>query len=39
MSNFDGEYFSEGLIIIILVALFFFGSTDIEDLSATPTKS
>lgn len=37
--NFDGAFFAESVIIIILVVLFIFGSSDIEGLSATPTKS
>ncbi|MBP1176151.1 hypothetical protein J2W98_005105 [Paenibacillus peoriae] len=39
MSEFDGEYFAEVVIIVILVALFFYGSSDIEGLSAQPTQS
>lgn len=36
--NFDGAFFAESLVIIILVTLFIFGSSDIKDLSAQPTK-
>lgn len=38
MINFDGEGFSEIILIIILVALLLFGSKDIVGLSAQPTK-
>ncbi|RAP30849.1 hypothetical protein C2W64_00016 [Brevibacillus laterosporus] len=38
MNNFDGEGFSELILIIILIALLLFGSTDIIGLSAQPTK-
>lgn len=38
MINFDGEGFSEIILIIILVALLLFGSKDIAGLSAQPTK-
>lgn len=36
--NFDGTFFAEGVVVIILVVLLVFGSTDIEGLSATPTR-
>lgn len=39
MSNFDGEAFSEIILIIILIALLLFGSKDIIGLSAQPTKA
>ncbi|WP_281278176.1 hypothetical protein [Paenibacillus anaericanus] len=40
MSNsFDGEGFTEAVIIVILIALFFFGSEDIGDLSTGPTPA
>ncbi|QYK61999.1 hypothetical protein KAI37_02326 [Paenibacillus sp. S25] len=39
VSEFDGEYFAEVVIIVILVAMFFYGSSDIEGLSASPTQS
>ncbi|PYE47512.1 hypothetical protein DFQ00_113106 [Paenibacillus barcinonensis] len=39
MSEFDGVGFAETLIILILVVLFVFGSTDIETLSSTPTNT
>ncbi|MDQ0089304.1 hypothetical protein J2T12_002716 [Paenibacillus anaericanus] len=39
MSNsFDGEGFAEAVIIVILIALFFFCSEDIEDLTTAPTS-
>ncbi|HLR53051.1 MAG TPA: hypothetical protein VK072_09290 [Candidatus Avamphibacillus sp.] len=33
---FDGEYFAESILIIILIALFIFGSTDLEDVTDAP---
>ncbi|WP_276326548.1 hypothetical protein [Paenibacillus antarcticus] len=36
--KFDGAFFAESLVIVILVALFIFGSSEIETLSATPTR-
>ncbi len=38
MSDFDGVGFAGFIIFFILIALFFFGSTDIQGLSATPTQ-
>lgn len=38
MSEFDGVGFAETLIVLILVVLLVFGSTDIDTLSGTPTK-
>lgn len=38
MCIFDGEGFSELILIIILIALLLFGSRDIIGLSAQPTK-
>ncbi|AIG27250.1 hypothetical protein BRLA_c029380 [Brevibacillus laterosporus LMG 15441] len=38
MKNFDGEGFSELILIVILITLLIFGSTDIVGLSAQPTK-
>lgn len=35
---FDGEQYSELLVAIILISLFFFGSNNIKDLSAAPTQ-
>ncbi|MET3293197.1 UNVERIFIED_CONTAM: hypothetical protein ABID98_005920 [Brevibacillus sp. OAP136] len=37
-NNFNGELFSESVLVILLVALLLFGSTDIVGLSAQPTK-
>ncbi|WP_179032361.1 hypothetical protein [Paenibacillus kribbensis] len=37
--EFDGEHFAEFIILTILIVLFFFGSTDIDTLSAQPTSS
>ncbi len=39
MSNFDGNGFAELLIIVILVVLFVFGSSDIDDLTDSPSQS
>ncbi|WP_256222184.1 MULTISPECIES: hypothetical protein [unclassified Paenibacillus] len=39
MSDFDGTGFAELIIVVILVMLFVFGSTDIEGLSSTPTTT
>jgi hypothetical protein len=39
VSEFDGESFAEFIIIVILVAMIFYGSSDIEGLSASPTQS
>jgi Sec-independent protein translocase protein TatA len=39
MSEFDGVGFAELLIVLILVVLFAFGTTDIDTLSSTPTKA
>ncbi|MGO0062810.1 hypothetical protein ACTID9_22775 [Brevibacillus fluminis] len=36
--NFNGELFSESVLVILFVALLLFGSTDIIGLSAQPTK-
>ncbi len=38
MGQFDGEGFSELIVIIILVVLFFYGSNDIETLTGAPTS-
>lgn len=38
MCIFDGEGFSELILIIILITLLLFGSRDIIGLSAQPTK-
>lgn len=37
-NDFDGEAFAGLIIAFILAGLFFFGSTDIKDLSAEPTQ-
>ncbi|GAS83190.1 hypothetical protein PAHA3_3268 [Paenibacillus amylolyticus] len=39
MSDFDGNGFAELLIIVILVVLFVFGSSDIDDLTDAPSQS
>ncbi|ETT39515.1 Sec-independent protein translocase protein TatA [Paenibacillus sp. DS2363] len=39
MSDFDGNGFAELLIIVILVVLFVFGSSDIDDLTDSPSQS
>lgn len=36
MGEVDGEKFAESIILVILIALFFFGSTDIEGLTTAP---
>lgn len=38
-NDFDGEAFSGLIIAVILAGLFFFGSTDIQNLSAEPTDT
>lgn len=39
MREFDGVGFAELVIIVILIALFFFGSEDIDDLTTGPTPA
>jgi Sec-independent protein translocase protein TatA len=39
MSDFDGNGFAELLIIVILVVLFVFGSSDIDSLTDAPSQS
>ncbi len=39
MSEFDGIKFSESLILIIVVVLLFFGSTNIENLTDAPDNA
>lgn len=34
--NFNGEHFSECVLLFILVSLIFFGSTNLEDLTDAP---
>ncbi|MEK5449452.1 hypothetical protein [Paenibacillus sp. FSL R7-0331] len=36
--NFDGEHFAGGLLLVIVIALLIYGSTDIKDLTAAPTS-
>ncbi|SFJ95403.1 hypothetical protein SAMN05518846_10740 [Brevibacillus centrosporus] len=38
MNSFNGEAFSESILLVILLAMLFFGSRDIAGLSAQPTK-
>lgn len=38
MGQFDGEGFSEWIVVIILVALFFYGSNNIETLTGAPAS-
>lgn len=33
MSEFDGEKFANNVLLIIVITLLIFGSTDIEDLT------
>lgn len=39
MSGFDGENFAGNILLIIAIALFICGSTDIEDLTGAPSSS
>lgn len=39
MSDFDGTGFAELLIVVILVILFVFGSSDIDTLTGSPTST
>lgn len=39
MSNFDGENFANNVLLIIVITLLIFGSTDIENLSGAPTAT
>lgn len=39
MSEFDGTGFAELLIVLILVVLFVYGSTDIGTLTGSPTST
>jgi hypothetical protein len=39
MDSFDGEKFSEFLIVVILISLFIYGSTNIDDLTTAPTTT
>ncbi len=38
MDNFDGEDFAGGILLVIVIVLLIFGSTDIKDLTAAPTS-
>ncbi|SCX82454.1 hypothetical protein SAMN05720606_101140 [Paenibacillus polysaccharolyticus] len=38
MSDFDGNGFAELLIVVILVVLFVFGSSDIDSLTDAPSQ-
>ena len=39
MSDFDGTGFAELIIVVILVVLFVYGSSDIDDLTDSPSSS
>ncbi|WP_269079191.1 hypothetical protein [Paenibacillus durus] len=39
MSGFDGESFAGNILLIIVIALLIFGSTDIETLTGAPASS
>lgn len=39
MSEFDGENFAGNVLLIIVITLLIFGSTDIEKLSGAPTAT
>ncbi|WP_280818661.1 hypothetical protein [Paenibacillus ihuae] len=36
--DFDGENFAGALLLVIVIALLIYGSTDIKDLTAAPTS-
>lgn len=36
MDSFDGEGFAGGLLLVIVIALLIYGSTDIKDLTGAP---
>ncbi|WP_280114381.1 hypothetical protein [Paenibacillus camerounensis] len=36
--DFDGEHFAGGLLLVIVIALLIYGSTDIKDLTAAPAS-
>ncbi len=38
MSDFDGTGFAELIIIVILVVLFVYGSSDIDSLTDAPSQ-
>lgn len=35
MSEFDGEKFANNVLLIIVITLLIFGSTNLEDISGT----
>lgn len=37
MDSFDGEDFAGGILLIIVIALLIYGSTDIKTLTGAPT--
>ncbi len=39
MSDFDGTGFAELIIVVILVFLFVFGSSEIDTLTGSPTST
>jgi Sec-independent protein translocase protein TatA len=36
MGGFDGVKLNNGIILIVVILLFIFGSTDLEDLKSAP---
>lgn len=36
MDSFDGEEFAGGILLIIVIALLIYGSTDIKNLTGAP---
>lgn len=38
MGEFDGEKFAEFLILVIVIGLLFYGSTEIADYTGSPTS-
>ncbi|WP_342562695.1 hypothetical protein NST84_24425 [Paenibacillus sp. FSL R7-0345] len=37
-ADFDGEEFAGGLLLVIVIALLIYGSTDIKNLTAAPAS-
>lgn len=37
MDDFDGEEFAGGILLVIVIALLVFGSTEIKNLTGAPT--
>ncbi len=37
MDSFDGEDFAGGILLIIVIALLIYGSTDIKNLTGAPS--